>query len=116
MSKQSSARGRRTLLWSGLLAVGYVLAGSLGLELDAVSGFAALVWAPTGLAIAALTLVGPGAWGGVAVGALTVNLLEGATPAVAAGIAVGNTLEAVVGAHLLRRSRFRPDLGRVRDA
>ena len=33
----------------------------------------------------------------------------------AAAIAVGNTLEAVAGAFLLRRVGFRNDLGRVRD-
>jgi signal transduction histidine kinase len=117
-ARQRPPRSRTALqwtLWSLALASAYVLAGRLGLMLDAVSGFATLVWAPTGLSLAALTLLGLEIWGGVALGALTVNLMAGAHPLVAAGIAVGNTLEALVGAYLLRKLDFRPDLGRLRD-
>jgi signal transduction histidine kinase len=42
-------------------------------------------------------------WPGVFIGAWLVNLWAGAPVLVAFGIAVGNTLEAVVGAHVLRR-------------
>ena len=97
------------ILLMGLLALAYVAAGRMGLMLDAVSGFATLVWAPTGLALAALIYFGRGLWPAVAAGAFTVNLWNGASLGVAAGIAAGNTLEAVVGAYLLERSA-RPDL------
>jgi signal transduction histidine kinase len=60
-------------------------------------------------------LLGPRAWPGVAVGAFVANVTSACTPAIAAGIAVGNTLEALVGAYLLRRVGFRPGLDRVRD-
>jgi integral membrane sensor domain MASE1 len=87
----------------GGLALAYVAAGRLGLSLDAVGGFATLVWAPTGIALAALVYYGRGLWPAVAAGAFAVNLWNGAAPWVAAGIAAGNTLEAVVGALLLER-------------
>jgi signal transduction histidine kinase len=74
------------------------------------------VWAPTGLALAAMLVLGYGAWPGVAVGAFTVNLWSGAPLLAAAGVATGNVLEAVVGVWLLRRiPGFDPALPRVRD-
>jgi signal transduction histidine kinase len=85
------------------VAILYVLAALAGLRLDAVSGFASLVWAPTGIALAAVLLAGPRLWPGIFIGALVANFLTGASPLVASGIAAGNTLEAVVGAYALKR-------------
>jgi signal transduction histidine kinase len=87
----------------GALFCAYVLTGTLGLRLDALSGFATLVWLPTGLSLAALLLFGSGAWPGVWLGAFVVNRLNGAPLAIALSIAIGNTLEAVLGALCLRR-------------
>jgi PAS domain S-box-containing protein len=99
-----------------ILAVVYVVVARLGLMLDAVAGFATLVWAPTGLSLAALLVFGYRLWPGVALGALVVNVWTGAPVAVALGIALGNTLEAVAGAYLLRRiPDFSTSLQRVRD-
>src|SRR5262245_59534613 len=84
------------------LAMVYVALGKVGLMMAPVSGFATLVWAPTGVALAALVLGGYRLWPGVAVGALVTNLWAGAPPLVACGMAVGNTLEAVVGAFALK--------------
>ena len=78
------------------LALLYVLFARLGLSLGAVSGFATLVWPPTGISIAALLLMGMRAWPGIFVGAFVANLLTGASVPVALGIGVGNTLEAMV--------------------
>src|SRR5437868_2360154 len=47
------------------LAVLYVVAARLGLALDAVAGFATLVWPPTGIALAALLLFGYRLWPGI---------------------------------------------------
>lgn len=99
-----------------VLAVVYVVAARFGLSLDAVGGFATLVWPPTGLALAALALFGYLLWPGVAVGAVVANVLTGAPLLAALGIGAGNTLEAVVGLWLLRRFvGFRPSLERTRD-
>jgi signal transduction histidine kinase len=99
------------------VALAYVLYGRLGLMLDAVGGFATLVWAPTGISIAALVLGGSRLWPGVALGALATNLWAGAPVAAALGIAAGNTLEALAATWALRRiPGFRPALDRIQDA
>src|SRR6266436_6332685 len=99
-----------------LLFAAYFVTARLGLLLDAVAGFATLVWPPSGIALAALLLFGTRPWPGVLAGALCVNLIIGASLPVALGIAVGNTLEAVAGSWLLRRiGRFDPRLERIDD-
>ena len=59
----------RYTLAIGALAIAYLIAARAGLMMDAVGGFATLVWAPSGLALATLLLVGPGLWPGVFIGA-----------------------------------------------
>ncbi len=93
----------------------YIGAAKLGIQLPVAHGVVTPVWAPTGIALAALVLFGPSLWPAVAIGALVANATSGASLGVAAGISVGNTLEAVVGAALLRRVDFRSSLDRVRD-
>jgi signal transduction histidine kinase/integral membrane sensor domain MASE1 len=98
------------------LAALYVVAARIGLAMDAVAGFATLVWPPSGIALAALLLRGYRLWPGVMIGAGVANLLTGAPILVALGIASGNTLEALLGAYALRRlSGFRTSLDRLRD-
>jgi signal transduction histidine kinase len=100
-----------------LLAAVYVAVARLGLKMDAVSGFATLVWAPTGISLAALLISGQHLWPGIALGAVVVNVWTGAPLPVACGIALGNTLEAVAGAYALRRiPGFQLSLCRVGDA
>src|SRR5262245_38508232 len=100
----------------GILCAIYVSAARFGLSLDAVSGFAAAVWPPTGIALVALTLFGYRLWPGITVGAFLVNVSAGAPLPVAAGMAIGNTLEAVVGTYLLQHVvGFQPALVRLRD-
>ena len=93
----------------------YVAAAKLGIELSVAQGVITPVWAPTGIALAGLLLLGRNLWPAVAAGALIANATSGASLLDAAGISVGNTLEAVVGATLLLRADLRPALGRVRD-
>src|SRR5262249_40063694 len=85
----------------GVLCAIYFATGKFGLSLDAVSGFATAVWPPTGVALAALVLYGYCLWPGIALAAFLVNLSAGAPVLVACGMALGNTLEAVVGTVLL---------------
>jgi len=108
-------------VWIGqvsLLAVLYVATGMFGLEFANYHQNATLVWPPTGLALAALILFGQRLWPGVFVGALCLNSQVAVSGWIAfTGIAIGNTLEAVVGTFLLvRLSDFRPNLERPRDA
>jgi signal transduction histidine kinase len=98
------------------LAVVYAVVAKLGLALDAVSGFATLVWPPTGIALVAILRLGYRVSPGVAVGAFAANVWTGASPAVALGITIGNTAEALLGAFALQRvASFRPSLERLRD-
>jgi len=99
-----------------LLAAVYVVAARAGLMLDAVAGFATLVWPPSGLALAALLLFGTGLWPGVFVGAFLANLITGAPVPVAIGIGIGNTLEAVLAVYALRQIvDFQVALERITD-
>jgi PAS domain S-box-containing protein len=114
-----AARRSRVVYAAEVLALAalYVAAARLGLAIDAVAGFATLVWAPSGIALAALLLRGDRLWPGVLIGAFVANALTGAPLLVALGIATGNTLEAVLGVYALRRiPGFRASLDRVIDA
>jgi signal transduction histidine kinase len=83
----------------------YVVAARLGLGLAAFSqGNVALVWPPSGIAVAVLMRWGPRLGPAVFLGALVANLMTGSPLVSVLGITVGNTLEAVVAAWLLRRS------------
>ncbi len=100
----------------GILAAVYFGAATLGLSLAVTHPNVSLVWPPTGIALATLLLFGHRLWPGIALGAFLVNASTDVSLPTAAGIAVGNTLEAVAGAYLLRRVvRFRNSLGRLQD-
>ena len=92
----------RLALLGGVTAV-YILAGKLGLTLASLHPSATAVWPPTGIAIALLLLLGRQAWPAVLVGAFVVNVTTFGTALSSAAIAVGNTLEAVIGAGLTVR-------------
>jgi signal transduction histidine kinase len=93
----------------------YVATAQIGLSFDALAGIATTVWPPTGIALAALVLRGTHLWPAVAIAAFAVNVNTGIPIWGALIISAGNTLEAVVGATLLRRFSFNPRLARLRD-
>lgn len=93
----------------------YFAAASLGLSFEPVSDFATLVWPATGIAVASVFLFGYGLWPGIALGAFLANFLNDAPLLVALAIAVGNTLEAVAGAWLLKQYGFNPSMRRLID-
>lgn len=109
------ARSLSHLVGIVFLAAVYAFVAKASLSLDAIQGFATLVWPPTGIGLAAVVLVGYGIWPGIAIGAFAVNVWQGAPPSAAVGIAVGNTMEAVLAAYLLRRAGFRPSFDRLKD-
>ncbi len=85
------------------LAVVYFVAGKLSLSLASVHASASAVWPPTGIALAALLVLGRSLWPAILAGAFLVNLTTEGNAATSLGIATGNTLEAVVGAWLVER-------------
>ena len=99
------------------LALIYFAAARLGLSLAIQAEQVSPVWPPTGIALAAVLLFGRRAAAGIAIGALLANLLAHEPIATAGFVAIGNTLEAVIGAWLLQRwVRFDLSLERVKHA
>jgi diguanylate cyclase (GGDEF)-like protein len=96
------SRWPRLLTYAALFVV-YVVAGKLGLRLASVNASATAVWAPTGIALVAMLLLGTGVWPVILLGAFVVNVTTAGTPFTSLGIAAGNTLEAIVGATLVNR-------------
>ncbi len=96
-------------LWAalGAGALGYFLAAQLGLGFASAYKAVSPIWPASGLAIALLLQFGLRMWPAVAVGAFVANALV-LGPGTALIVAGGNTLEAVVGALILRRVIERP--------
>src|SRR5256884_9855963 len=88
----------------GVLAAVFFAAGKLGLKLAFVNGSATAVWPCTGIALAAFLIRGYHVWPAILAGAFFVNLSTTGSAATSLGIAVGNTLEGVVGCYLDRKS------------
>jgi diguanylate cyclase (GGDEF)-like protein len=86
-----------------LLTVVYFAAARLGLQVAYLNPSATPVWPPTGIALAALLVLGyrvsPAIW----LGAFLANLATTGSLVSSAGIAVGNTVEALAGAWLVNR-------------
>jgi diguanylate cyclase (GGDEF)-like protein len=85
------------------LGGGYFVAGKLGLKLAFVHASATTVWPCTGIALAAFLILGYRVWPAILTGAFLVNLTTAGSVAPSIGIAVGNTLEGVVGCYLVNR-------------
>jgi signal transduction histidine kinase len=114
------------------VAAAYYAAARVGLQLQFQATQATPVWPPSGIAFAALLLLGPRLAAGVFFGAFLANLADfygksGAPPpagllahfaahpdeiAVSALIGLGNMLEALAGTHLLRRFGAGADITR----
>lgn len=86
-----------------VLAAGYIVAAKLGLMLAFVHASATAVWPPTGMTLAAFLILGYRVWPGIFVGAFLVNQLTAGSILTSLGIAMGNTLEGLVGAYLMNR-------------
>src|SRR3954454_18278196 len=98
-----------------LTAGAYYAAAKIGLRLAYLDGAVTALWPPVGVGIAALVLFGPRPWPGIVIGDLLVG--DFSTPlGTVLGQTVGNTLEVVVAAMLLRRlTGGSAPMDRVRD-
>ena len=85
------------------LFAAYVVAGKLSLRLAFVHPSASVVWPPTGIALAALLVLGMRFWPAILAAAFVVNITTAGSAATSLGVAVGNTLEAVAGCWLVNR-------------
>ncbi|MEY3288343.1 MAG: hypothetical protein RLZZ419_585 [Pseudomonadota bacterium] len=108
------------------LAVAYVIASKLSYFSVIPPGYAAAIWPPAGVALAAMLVYGYRVWPGVMLGALMVNgLISEVTGSIAenllsvlitVGISSGATLQALAGAYLAKRFAGYPNgLIRTKD-
>jgi signal transduction histidine kinase/integral membrane sensor domain MASE1 len=81
----------------------YFAAGKLGLRLAFVNASATVVWPPTGIGLAAALILGYSIWPAILLGAFLVNVTTSGAVGTSIAIAVGNTLESIVGAYLINR-------------
>jgi diguanylate cyclase (GGDEF)-like protein len=93
---------REILILMGVCAA-YVLAAKLSLRLASVHPSATPVWPPTGIAIATLVALGLRFWPAIFMGAFLVNITTAGSVLTSAGIATGNTLEALLASLLVAR-------------
>jgi signal transduction histidine kinase len=98
-----------------LVALGYYVAGRIGLELAYLDGAVAALWPPAGFGLAVLFLYGLRLWPAIVVGDLFLG--DYSTPlGTVLGQTLGNTLALVAAAWLLRRlTAGRGGLERVPD-
>jgi PAS domain S-box-containing protein len=101
------------------LAAWYIASGIWGLSFSASTAGCTLIWPPSGIALAAIILLGPRVIPVIYIAAVIVNHVAVgslATPWPML-VGIGNTLEAVVGWYTLTRiAGFDPRMGRLSDA
>ncbi|MGH7232260.1 MAG: MASE1 domain-containing protein, partial [Nitrospiraceae bacterium] len=104
MGARTTATGKY-LVTLVLLTLVYVAAGKLGLMFAFMSVNATPLWPPTGLALAAVLLLGPRIWPAIFAGAFLVSRTQTTidSAAMSLGIATGDTVEALIGAYLTNR-------------
>jgi signal transduction histidine kinase len=106
----------RYLIEIVILAIAVHLAARLGLKMAYVQVNTSPVWPPSGIALAALLLLGIRYWPGIALGVVAGSILTGAPPGLAIGLGLANTMEALIGAILLKQwIGFHLKMDRVRD-
>src|SRR5947209_1223474 len=102
-SRRTTVTALRWLARALALAAAYFVVAKIGLRYATIGPSISPVWPPTGLAVAALVLLGPGYWPAILLGAFLANATTSIPLLAAAGIACGNAAEATVAAYLLRR-------------
>jgi len=100
----------------GLIVFAYWATGQLGFRYSIAQDNVTLVWPPSGIALAAILILGYRAWPAVALGAFLVNFQTGLPLPAILLIALGNTLEPIIGTYLLKNcARFQPHFAQVSD-
>src|SRR6266403_5232531 len=88
---------------AGLIGIGltYFVLAKIGLALSLIHPSASTIWPPTGFALAAVVLWGYRAWPAIFLAAMIANATAAGSIGTAISIAIGNSLEALVGAALI---------------
>jgi PAS domain S-box-containing protein len=116
LAVREGLKGIKTVAAILAVSVLYFGASKFGLALAFTAKQVSAVWPPTGLALAAVLLCGFRIWPAIFLGAFLANVTTYEPIATACGIAIGNTLEAVVGAWMLRAlANFDTSLRHLKD-
>jgi|GEM_PF-743776 len=111
-----SKRLARYLVEIVVLALVYHLVARLGLQTAYVQANTSPVWPPSGIALAALLLMGTRHWPGITLGVVVGSVFTGAPLPLAIALGLANTMEALVGVFLLKRwIGFHRSIDRIRD-
>jgi diguanylate cyclase (GGDEF)-like protein len=103
MGLQKSRRLLSRLVILSLLTLAYFAAGKFGLSLAFVNPNTTVVWAPTGIALAAFLVLGDYVGIAILFGAFLVNFTTSGSVLFSISVAIGNTLEGLIGARLVKR-------------
>ena len=112
----------RPTLWRDIviLAICYYLAGCVGISLAVPPGYATIVWPASGVALCALLARGPARWPGIWLGSFAFNVMVGLESsgnwhafAIAAAVASGAALQALVGFRMAREFQDGLDLSNL---
>jgi signal transduction histidine kinase/ActR/RegA family two-component response regulator len=85
------------------LFAGYVVSAKIGLTFASVNPSVSAIWPPSGIAMAAVVLLGVDVWPAIFAGAFVANLTTAGSVVTSLGIAAGNTLEATLAAYFVAR-------------
>ncbi|MBI2837692.1 MAG: MASE1 domain-containing protein [Acidobacteria bacterium] len=88
----------------------YLISAQFGLDPVFARMNVSPVWPASGIALSAILLFGYRVWPAILAAAFVANFTTGLPPLIAIGIAVGNTLECLLGAFLLRGPSFHNSL------
>ncbi|MCJ7518307.1 MAG: MASE1 domain-containing protein [Anaerolineaceae bacterium] len=99
-----------------VFALIYHLVARLSLKMAYLQPNTSPVWPPTGISLVFLFFYGISFWPGISLGVLLGSVLTGAPFPLALGMAVGNTLEALIAVYLLKNKlHFHESLDRLND-
>src|SRR5579862_4372648 len=93
----------KTILINLCLFLIYTYLGKIGLSYASVNPSASVIWPPTGIALGSILIFGPRVIPAIFLGAFVVNITTAGTVATSLAIALGNTLEGIVGAYLVNK-------------
>lgn len=91
------------IAWTIGVSLAYIATAKIGFQYAVIGESVTLMWPPSGIALAAILIGGYRAWLGIALGALLANTDANLPVLTLFIISLGNSLEALCGAALLRR-------------
>jgi len=107
---------QQSILWNLGVFLLYLTAAKLGLKYTVIGQTVTLLWLPSGIALVAVLIGGYRMWPGIALGAFIANAGTGVPIITLSVITLGDTLEPLFGALLLRRwNNFSVALDKVSD-